>query len=91
MKDGKRLEATPEANNIEKMSNSGLRTYQNGGITAVLQLPCAEESDSGSYTCVAENGYERIESSATVLIEQGIISYHIISYLLYKLIYCISS
>jgi len=61
------------ANNVETVANYGLKTYQEGGTTAILQIPAASMNESGivTYTCVARNGFKKVEAQAMINVFKG--------------------
>lgn len=60
-----------ERNLVEKVENLGLTTIQNGVTVSKLSLPCVDESFSGVYACVADNGYSQVVSKAMIEVTEG--------------------
>ncbi|PIO73501.1 immunoglobulin I-set domain protein [Teladorsagia circumcincta] len=63
---GKRIAGTQEANLLEKLSNVGQPTLQNGVVTSRIRIPCAEKKHRGKYRCIANNGHQTIEATAKI-------------------------
>ncbi|CAI5455662.1 unnamed protein product [Caenorhabditis angaria] len=68
---GKRIQGSSEMNIYEKLHNIGKVTIQNGVTISRLVVPCAKKEDAGKYRCVATNGHEKIEKSATITIDDS--------------------
>ncbi len=62
---------TPDTNWLEKLQNLGIRTYQIGNTVAIHQIPCATAGDVGVYTCVADNGHQKLKRDVELVVEGG--------------------
>lgn len=58
-----------EFNTVEKLFNTGLGTIQNSVTASKLVLPCVTPNRSGEYKCLANNGYQKLETALTVSVE----------------------
>lgn len=54
----------------ERLSNQGVRTFQMATTSSKVNIPCADASRAGLYTCLASNGRETVSANATVRVEE---------------------
>jgi len=54
----------------ERLSNRGVRTFQMATTSSKVNIPCADASRAGLYTCLASNGRETVSANATVRVEE---------------------
>lgn len=57
-----------ESNAVEKLHNAGLRTVQYGVTTSKIVIPCIKTKNTAEYKCLASNGYQKVESTTTVVV-----------------------
>ncbi|VDL62039.1 unnamed protein product [Nippostrongylus brasiliensis] len=65
---GKRIVNTQSSNLVEKLTNVGKPTLQNGVVISRIRIPCAEKKHRGKYRCIANNGHQIIEASAKITV-----------------------
>lgn len=63
--------AAPHANWLEKLLNMGIHTYQIGNTVALHRIPCVTAGDRGVYTCVADNGHQKLQRDVELIVGGG--------------------
>ncbi|PAV74403.1 hypothetical protein WR25_07957 [Diploscapter pachys] len=69
LKDGKRVGGSGETTIYEKLRNVGKGTLQSGITVSTLRIPCIDASKAATYTCIAINGYKKIQKTIKVEVE----------------------
>jgi len=69
LKNGVEIESIKSGNELEQIQNQGIPTLQTAVTKSRLSIDCADKQ--GVYTCVADNGYKRIEGNTTLKLSTG--------------------
>uniref|UniRef100_A0A1I7USJ1 Immunoglobulin domain protein n=1 Tax=Caenorhabditis tropicalis TaxID=1561998 RepID=A0A1I7USJ1_9PELO len=69
LRNGKRIQGNMDLNVEEKMLNLGKKVVESGILASQYTIECPTSEDAGTYTCIAYNGHQTVQSSAVIEIE----------------------